>query len=164
VLVTNDFEDATSQDWTLTNTASIYSYVSGENYAPQGTKALAIPAANGIGNGIADLTLSVSGYTNYAIAFSWKWKGTNSATRQLHLDYSLDGGSAWSNSLFFISSAGASTGSVTNALAVLETDTVKFRFRGWSNSGGGGYTAHIDGITITGLPDIPPAGTVITLY
>jgi fibronectin-binding autotransporter adhesin len=147
--VKNNFEDGTSQSWTLTTTATLYSYVSGVNYAYEGTKAIKIPV-NGTG-GIATLTSSLTGYTSYKFYFSWKWEGSAS-TRFFSVDYSLNGGSSWSTGDWIkIVSSTQPSGSMSQTLTALAGDNVKFRFRGKTDAGGA-YNAFIDTVLITTAP------------
>ena len=158
VLVDNDFDDGTSQDWTLANSASIYS---GTTYSYNSTPhALALSTGTGGTATLTDpLALISSGYTNV----TWRFY-VNSPTggygEKYYFEYSNNGGSNW------IQLAGGSlqylaTGFKEYSISTANlSDNFLFRIRMNDSSP---KSIYADSMLITATPEVPPAGTLITI-
>lgn len=162
VLVTNNFEDGTSQDWTLTGSATLYQYVDGTDYSY--TTPYAIDMSSGGGGGYATLTtplaLASPGYTN--VTWTFYINGDAAAGyNKAYAQYSDDGGTNWVD-LASWTVQYLPTGFLTYSIPATDlSDNFLFRFYMTSNTSA--KHAYLDNMVITATPDVPPAGTVVII-
>lgn len=162
--LTSDSFEGSLGNWSVQGGASLYTYGgSGINYATSDNGAVALFAAwdEGVLTLTDSLRLDSREATAVTISLDYEWD-TTTATRDMYIDYSLDGGSTWSDDLGDISAWGSfsgipTLGSFTKTLKEKAigsfTDGFKFRIRG--KNGGNPVTAHIDNIKIVGTNVIP---------
>jgi hypothetical protein len=163
VILDNDFEGGTMEDWSATGSdAGLYEngdVVSNMgasdaaiNYAPTGDFSL----WDGRGSSSLVLTnplsLDTEGYTQVTIDFNYKFRNA-SGTRRLYTGYSSDGGLNWTN-LGYVTYSGSKTYTLNEGTYTF-TDNAKFRFT-FSDSGGSAGPAFVDDIVIAGTPDYVP--------
>jgi hypothetical protein len=159
--LSNNFEDGTSQGWTLTNYSTVYE--NGDvifnmglldadiNYSPNGQFSLAIGRLSGVSTLTTPLQLATDQAEDVTIAFNYNFRN-GSGTRRLHTDYSVNGGADWVN-LGFVTGSGSTSYTLLDSNVTLTDDTL-FRFT-FSDSGGAAGPAFVDNIVISSVTAIP---------
>ena len=156
VLIFNDFESGTLEDWTATGSdAGLYQNgdIVGNmgaadadiDYAPNGQFCM----WEGRGGSHLDLTnplpLASSGFTSVTIEFKHNFRN-GSSTRRLRTFYSPDNGTTWQE-LGFVTFSGTKSYTLTPESHTF-TDLAKFRFS-FGDSGGAAGPAFIDDVKIS---------------
>jgi len=167
IYLDNDFEDGTSQGWTLTNSALVYengdvifNMGSGDaaiDYSPSGDFSIAISRSSGEITQTVPLPLATTQAEDLTIAFSYNFRNA-SGTRRLHTDYSSDGGANWDN-LGFVTGSGSTSYTLLDTNFSFTNDAI-FRFR-FSDSGGAAGPAFVDDIVISSATAIPEPTTAL---
>lgn len=182
VIISNNFDNASLQDWTAAGGASLYTYSGeGTDYSASTPNAADLPKSGGNIYLTNPLPLATKGYESITISFNYK-RMNATTTRFLVVEYTSDGGETYtelcrkatgSNGVLFSASITLikdEDHSVTGDMSILNTgylpaftDTANFRFSD-SSSAAADVRSFIDDIVITAEPEWvapPPAGTVL---
>jgi len=159
--VNNNFEDGTSQAWTLTNNSIVYengdvifNMGAGDasiDYSPNDDFSLALSRQSGEVTLTVPLQLATNLAEDVTIAFNYNFRN-GSGTRRLHTDYSVNGGTTWVN-FGFVTGSGSTSYTLLDSVVTLTDDTL-YRFR-FSDTGGAAGPAFVDNVVITSATAIP---------
>lgn len=167
VLITNNFDTGSLQDWTASGGATLYTYTSGIDYSSSTPRAANLPKSSGTITLTSPLLLASKGYTSITITFNYKWlNGTT--TRYLNVEYAADGVTFTKLASLTSGNQGSQPASITlikntdhtvvnmaiqnNSFLPSFTDTAKFRFQDTA-SAGADVRVYVDNIVITAIPE-----------